>query len=77
MVSQIFNFDLIPVTMCGMLGTLTSILCNIVPLIYMPEVIQTRDVTMINLPMTIVNMTNLFIWFLIAMYIADSFMIIS
>jgi hypothetical protein len=76
-ISQIFNFDLIPVTMCGMLGTLFSMAGNAVPLMYMPDVIQTRDVSAINMPLTCVNVTNLTIWLTIAIYIADPFMTTS
>lgn len=77
MVSQIFNFDLIPVTMCGMLGTLFSMASNAVPLMYMPEVIQTRDVSGINMPLTCVNVCNIIIWLSIALYINDPFMTTS
>jgi hypothetical protein len=57
--------------MCGMLGTMFSIASNAVSLMYMPEVIATRDVSGINLPLTLVNVTNLMIWESIALYIGD------
>ena len=72
-----FNFDMIPTTMCGMLGTITSILSSSVSLMYMPEVIKTRDVSCINLPMSMMNMLNYFIWTLVALWICDAFMITS
>jgi len=68
---------MIPVTMCGMLGTIFSVAGNAVPLMYMPEVIQTRDVSGINLPLTLVNVCNLTIWESIAIYIGDPFMTTS
>ena len=77
LISQVFNFDMVPTTMCGMLGTITSIMSSSVSLMYMPEVIKTRDVTSINLPLSMMNAINYFIWTLVALRIQDEFMIIS
>lgn len=77
LLSQIFNFDMVPTTMCGMLGTITSIMSSSVSLMFMPEVIKTRDVTSINLPMSSMNALNYFIWTLVAIWIHDGFMITS
>ena len=74
LVSQVFNFDMVPTTMCGMLGTISSIMSSSVSLIYMPEVIKTRDVSTINLPMSVMNCLNSFIWTLVAIWIRDGFM---
>jgi uncharacterized protein with PQ loop repeat len=63
--------------MCGMLGTITSIMSSSVSLMYMPEVIKTRDVSSINLPMSTMNALNYFIWTLVAIWIKDGFMITS
>ena len=77
LVSQVFNFDMVPTTMCGMLGTIFSIMSSSVSLIYMPEVIKTRDVSTINLPMRAMNCLNYFIWTLVAIWINDGFMMVS
>ena len=77
LVSQVFNFDMVPTTMCGMLGTISSIMSSSVSLIYMPEVIKTRDVSTINLPMSVMNCLNYFIWILVAIWINDGFMMVS
>jgi hypothetical protein len=43
----------------------------------MPEVIKTRNTSMINLPMTAMNALNYFIWTLVALWIMDAFMLAS
>ena len=77
LISQIFNFDLLPVSMCGTLGTVSSVLCNGISLSQMPEVIKTRDVSGINLGLSIMSVINLFIWFLYAYVKGDPFMTVS
>ena len=77
LISQVFNFDMVPTTMCGMLGTLSSIMSSSVSLIYMPEVIKSRDVSTINLPLTMMNCINYIIWTLVAVWIQDGFMMVS
>mmetsp|Transcript_8503 Transcript_8503/g.14309 ORF Transcript_8503/g.14309 Transcript_8503/m.14309 type:complete len:411 (-) Transcript_8503:924-2156(-) len=76
-VSQIFNFDSINVPICGLTGTTASILSNMVPLSFMPEVIRTRDVSGINLPLTCINLFNLAIWVSYAILKGDPFMTVS
>jgi hypothetical protein len=61
----------------GMLGTLFSMASNAVSLMYMPDVIQTRDVSGINMPLICVNVCNLVLWLSIAIYIGDPFMTTS
>ena len=50
---------------------------NMIPLSFMPEVIQTRDVRGINMPLAIVNQISLSIWALYAMLIMEPFMLTS
>ena len=76
-ICQIFNFDLIPSSSCGMLGTCTSVCVNIIPLSFMPNVIKTRDVKGINMPLTSVNIVNLAIWETYAILKPDPFMTVS
>lgn len=76
-ISQIFNFDLVPVTICGSLGTIASIMTNVISLTFMPHVIQTRDVSGINMPMTVINLSNLSIWESYAVLRGDPFMTLS
>ena len=77
LISQIFNFDLLPVSMCGTLGTVSSVMTNGLSLSQMPEVIKTRDVSGINLGLSIMSVINLFIWFLYAYVKGDPFMTVS
>lgn len=77
LVSQIFNFDLVPVTICGSLGTVASIMTNVISLTFMPHVIQTRDVSGINMLMTVINIANLSIWECYAVLRGDPFMTLS
>ena len=77
LVSQIFNFDLLPMSMCGLLGTLASIATNGVNLSCMTDVIKTRDVSGINLPLTVISTINTTIWFLYAYTKGDPFMTMS
>jgi len=60
-----------------MLGTCTSVCVNIIPLSFMPSVINTRDVKGINLPLTLVNIVNLAIWETYAILKPDPFMTVS
>lgn len=76
-VSQIFNFDLVAVSICGVLGTLTSILANLMLLSFMPKVIHTRDVSGFNMTMTYVNIINFTIWETYAAIRGDPFMTLS
>lgn len=75
--SQIFNFDLIPVSMCGLLGTFTSVFCNLFGLFFMPDVIKTRDVSVLNIPMLVISTINALLWFLYAVLLNESFMMMS
>lgn len=77
LVSQVFNFDLLSVSTTGLMGTAVSILSNMIPLSFMPEVIQTRDVRGINMPLAIVNQVSLSIWALYAALIVEPFMLTS
>ena len=77
LISQIFNFDLLSKSLCGLLGTLMSITTNLVPLTFIPEVIRTRDVSGINMPLTVVNLCNLSLWEAYAMIRQDPFMTTS
>ena len=63
--------------MCGAVGTGTSISTNAVTLLAVPDMIATRDVTNINLPLTYVNLLNLFIWDSYAILKPDPFMTVS
>ena len=63
--------------MSGMLGTIASIMSNMVPMSFMPEVIETRDVRGINVPLASVNEGNLIIWTTYALLVADPFMSMS
>ena len=76
-ICQIFNFDLVPSNSCGLLGTCTSVCCNVIPLTFMPNVIKTRDVNGINMPLTTVNIVNLAIWETYALLKPDPFMAMS
>lgn len=60
-----------------MLGTFTSIMCNLIPLSFMPEVINSRDVNGINMPLTTVNVINLATWEAYACLKPDPFMMMS
>lgn len=62
---------------CGLLGTLSSISINLIPLIFIPDVIQTRDVSGINYALTVVSVINYFIWAAYALIKMDPFMSIS
>ena len=64
-------------SMCGLLGTLSSIAANGVTLVQMPNVIRTRDVTFINLPITFVSFISNIIWFLYAYVKGEPFMMMS
>lgn len=77
LVSQVFNFDLLSVSTTGLMGTAVSILSNMIPLSFMPEVIQTRDVRGINMPLAVVNQVTLSIWALYAALIVEPFMLTS
>ena len=77
LISQIFNFDLLSMSICGLLGTTSSIMTNMVPLSFMPDVIASRDVSGINFPLTAVNIFNLTIWLSYAMIKGDPFMTVS
>lgn len=77
LISQIFNFDLIQMSMCGALGTLSSIASNMISLSLMPQVIKTRDVSCINLPLAIISCINLGIWCIYAIIVGDPFMTVS
>lgn len=77
LVSQVFNFDLLSVSTTGLLGTAVSVLSNMIPLSFMPEVIQTRDVRGINMPLAVVNQATLSIWALYATLIFEPFMLTS
>jgi uncharacterized protein with PQ loop repeat len=77
LISQIFNFDLLPMSLCGTLGTLTSILTSGISLTYLPEIIKTRDVSGINLLLTSMSVLNYIIWTLYACVKNDPFMTIS
>lgn len=72
-----FNLDLFSISICGLLGTISSVICNMVPLSFMPEVIKTRDVSGINMPLTYVNLANLGTWLLYALIKGDPFMTVS
>ena len=60
-----------------MLGTSLSLLGNLIPLSFMPQILQTRDVSQVNLPLTFVSLFNQFIWLLYAIIKQDLFMIMS
>lgn len=75
--SQIFNFDLIPVSMCGLLGTFTSVLSNMFGLLFIPDIIRTRDVSVINFPMLTMSTINSLLWFMYALLLNESFMMMS
>lgn len=77
LICQIFNFDMLPMPVCGLLGTLSSISINLIPLIFIPDVIQTKNVSGINYPLTVVSVINYFIWASYAMIKMDPFMSIS
>jgi uncharacterized protein with PQ loop repeat len=77
LVSQLFNFDLLSMSLCGTLGTLSSILVNMIPLAFIPKVIQTRDVSGINFPLAAMGTINLFIWASYAIIKQDPFMTVS
>ena len=77
LVSQIFNFDLLPMGLCGALGTLSSIACNGIALSFMPEVIRTRDVSAINLPIAMVAAFNAGVWLSYAILKGDPFFTVS
>jgi uncharacterized protein with PQ loop repeat len=77
LISQIFNFDLVSMSLCGLLGTLISIASNGISLTNMPEVIRTRDVSNINLPLTIMSFINNIVWFMYASMKNEPFMMIS
>jgi uncharacterized protein with PQ loop repeat len=64
-------------SMCGTLGSLSSIGINIIPLMYMQDVIETKDVSRINLPLSIVSVINYCIWFSYATIRRDPFMFVS
>jgi hypothetical protein len=42
-VAQLFNFDVLPIGVCGLLGTLSSIFLNAVGLGSIPELIKTKN----------------------------------
>ena len=77
LIVQIFNFDLLPMSMCGVLGSLSSIGLNMIPMMYMQDVIDTKDVSGINLPLSVVSVVNYWIWFSYAAIVRDPFMTIS
>lgn len=77
LLSQVFNFYLLSVATTGLLGTGVSVLSNLIPLSFMPSVIQTRDVRGINMPLAIVNQVTLSIWALYAALILEPFMLTS
>lgn len=64
-------------SLCGLLGTLISIASNGISLTNMPEVIRTRDVSNINLPLTIMSFINNIVWFMYASMKNEPFMMIS
>lgn len=51
LISQIFNFDLLPLSICGLLGAVTSVMTNGISLFALPDIIETRDVSQINYPL--------------------------
>lgn len=77
LVTQIFNFDLLSTSTCGLLGTLSSIASNGISLINIPSVISSRDVSVINLPLTIISFVNTILWFLYAYVKGEPFMMLS
>lgn len=77
LISQIFNFDLLSMSTCGLLGTLSSIACNGISLTFIPAVIASRDVSLINQPLTIVSCINSVFWFLYAWEKNEPFMLMS
>lgn len=74
---QIFNFDLLSTSVSGALGTLVSILGNLIGLSFVPEVIESRDTRGFNMPLTYINIFNLVIWFSYALLKLDPFMSLS
>ena len=62
---------------CGLLGTLSSISINMVGLLYLPNVIETRDVSSINQPLSLCSVVNYLIWFMYALIRMDPFMSVS
>lgn len=77
LLSQVFNFDLLSVEATGLMGTCVSVLSNMVPLSFMPAVIETRDVRGINMPLAVVNQVTLTIWATYAALILEPFMLTS
>ena len=76
-IAQVFNFDLLPIHVCGSLGTLSSIGTQMVPMSLMPQVIKTKDVSGINLPLVMVSLLNFMVWTIYGMLVADPFMTVS
>lgn len=64
-------------SLCGTLGTLSSIACNGIALSFMPEVIRTRDVSAINLPIAMVAAGNAVVWLAYAVLRGDPFFTVS
>jgi uncharacterized protein with PQ loop repeat len=77
LICQIFNFDLLPMSVCGLLGALSSSSINLVGLLSLPNIIETRDVSSINLPLSICSVSNYMIWALYAFIKMDPYMSIS
>lgn len=59
------------------MGTMASIMSNLIGLSFVPPLIETRDTRAFNMPLTYINVLNLTIWFTYAMIKMDPFMSMS
>ena len=73
-ICQIFNFDLLSISSTGTLGTVVSILSNLIGVAVVPGVIETRDTSGFNMPLIYINIFNLLIWFTYAVVRGDVYM---
>ena len=66
MLTQIFNFDLLSVETCGSMATASSITLNSISFKFIPKLIETKQASLINLPIMALSSLTAFIWLVFA-----------
>ena len=61
-VCQFFNFDMFNSQLCGILGIICTIIQNLIPLCHIPNVIETRCTSQMNVYIISLSAMNYIIW---------------
>jgi hypothetical protein len=76
-IAQLFNLDLLSVETCGTMATISSITLNSISFKFIPKIIETKQASLINLPISALSSLTAFIWLIFAVLTHDLYFGVS